>query len=251
LQYCKIASRQNHFPGSRHGKNLIHFIFSQLKDVREAEWLPPRRPEVHMHLTKRHYLISGGAILLAAALTVSAATLRDTSNPVTLPEHTAIHVTLDQALATDQSKPGDHFDATVSEPVVIDGKTVIPQGAHTEGLVVDARQSGRLKGRARLQLALQTVAVNGQTYDVRTSSHPRIGRDHKKRNWEWIGGSAAGGAVIGALAGGGTGALIGGPVGAGAGATVALMTGKKDIRLRAETPLKFELAEPVTIKVKG
>jgi hypothetical protein len=251
LQYCKIASRQNHFPGSRHGKNLIHFIFSQLKDVREAEWLPPRRPEVHMHLTKRHYLISGGTILLAAALTVSAATLRDTSDPVTLPEHTAIHVTLDQALATDQSKPGDHFDATVSEPVVIDGKTVIPQGAHTEGLVVDARQSGRLKGRARLQLALQTVAVNGQTYDVRTSSHPRIGRDHKKRNWEWIGGSAAGGAVIGALAGGGTGALIGGPVGAGAGATVALMTGKKDIKLRAETPLKFELSEPVTIKVKG
>jgi hypothetical protein len=168
-----------------------------------------------------------------------------------LPEHTAIHVTLDQALTTNQSRPGDHFDATVSEPVVINGKTVIPQGAHAEGLVVDARQSGRLMGRARLKLALQTVDVNGQNYDVRTISNPRIGRDHKKRNWKWIGGGAAGGAVIGALAGGGTGALIGGPVGAGAGATVALVTGKKDIKLRAETPLKFELAEPVTINVKA
>ena len=204
-----------------------------------------------MLLTKRHYLIGGIAVLLAAALTVSAVTLRDRSDPVTLPERTEIHVTLDQALASNQSKPGDHFDATVSEPVVIDGKTVIPQGAHAEGLVVDARQSGRLMGRARLQLALQTVAVDGQNYDVRTTAHPRIGRDHKKRNWEWIGGGAAGGAVIGALAGGGTGALIGGPVGAGAGATVALVTGKKDIKLRAETPLKFELAEPLTIKVKG
>jgi len=204
-----------------------------------------------MHLTKRHYLMIGGAILLAAALTVSAATLRHGSDPVALPEHTAIRVTLDQALASNQSRPGDHFDATVSEPVVVDGKTVIPQGAHAEGLVVDAQQSGRLKGRARLQLALQTVDVDGRNYNVRTLSHPRIGRDHKKRNWEWIGGSAAGGAVIGALAGGGTGALIGGPVGAGAGATVALVTGKKDIKLRAETPLKFELAEPVTIKVKG
>jgi len=204
-----------------------------------------------MLLTKRHYLIGGIAVLLAAALTVSAVTLRDRSDPVTLPERTEIHVTLDQALASNQSKPGDHFDATVSEPVVIDGKTVIPQGAHAEGLVVDARQSGRLRGRARLQLALQTVAVDGQNYDVRTTAHPRIGRDHKKRNWEWIGGGAAGGAVIGALAGGGTGALIGGPVGAGAGATVALVTGKKDIKLRAETPLKFELAEPLTIKVKG
>jgi hypothetical protein len=207
--------------------------------------------EVLMILTKRHYLITGGAVLLAAALTLSAASLRDRSDPVTLPERTAIHVTLDQALATDQSKPGDHFDVTVSEPVVIDGKTVIPQGAHAEGLVVDARQSGRLMGRARLQLALQTVAVNGLNYDVRTIAHPRIGRDHKKHNLEWIGGGAVGGAVIGAIAGGGTGALIGGPVGAGAGTTVALLRGKKDIKLRAETPLKFELSEPVTIKVKG
>ena len=204
-----------------------------------------------MILTKRHYFTAGGAILLAAGLTLSLAASRDASEPVTLPERTVIHVTLDQALASNQSRPGDHFDATVSEPVVVDGKTIIPQGAHAEGLVVDARQSGRLMGRARLQLALQTVAVNGQDYDVRTFSYPRIGRDHKKRNWAWIGGGAAGGAVIGALAGGGTGALIGGPVGAGAGVTVALVTGKKDIKLRAETPLKFELAEPATISLKG
>ncbi len=204
-----------------------------------------------MILTKRHYLMMGVAILLAAALTVPAATMWAAADPVMVPEHTAIHVTLDQAVATNRSKPGDHFEATVSQPVVVDGKTVIPQGAHAEGLVVDSRQSGRLMGRARLRLALQTVDVNGQNYNVRTLSKPRIGRDHKKRNWEWIGGSAAGGAVIGALAGGGTGALIGGPVGAGAGATVALVTGKKDIKLRAETPLKFELAQPVTIHVKG
>src|SRR5260370_7110701 len=99
-----------------------------------------------------------------------------------LPERKAIHVTLDQALATNQSRPGDHFDATVSEPVVVNGKTVIPQGAHAEGLVVDARQSGRLKGRARLQLALQTVAVNVQHYHVLTLSPPTIRRHHTKPN---------------------------------------------------------------------
>jgi len=204
-----------------------------------------------MILTKRHYLKMGGGILLAAALTLPAGALWAASNPVTLPERTAIHVRLDQTVATNRSKAGDHFEATVSEPVVVDGKTVIPRGAHAEGLVVDSRHSGRLKGRARLQLALQTVDVNGQNYHVRTYSHPRIGRDHKKRNWAWIGGGAAGGAAIGALAGGGTGALIGGPVGAAAGTTVALVTGKKDIKLRAETPLRFELAQPVTINVKS
>jgi hypothetical protein len=208
-----------------------------------------------MLLNKRHYLIGGGAIVLAAALAVGAATRRDEPDSVTLPEHTAIHVTLDQALTSNQSRPGDHFDATVSDPVVVDGKTVIPQGAHAVGLVVDARHSGRLIGRPRLQLALQTVQVDGQTYDVRTMTNARVGRGHKKRNFAFIGGGAVGGAAIGAVAAGGTGALIGGPVGAGAGTTVALLTGKKDIKLRAETPLTFELAEPatmpITVNVKG
>jgi len=204
-----------------------------------------------MLLTKRHYLAATAAVVLAIALGVGAASLRERTDPVTVPELTPIHVTLDQAVTTDQSRPGDHFEATVSEPVVIDGKTVIPQGAKAEGLVVDAKRSGRLMGRARLQLALQTVEVNGQSYDVRTESSHRIGRDHKKHNLVWIGGGAAGGALIGGLAGGGTGALIGGPIGAGAGTTVALLTGKKDIKLRPEAPITFKLAEPLTVNVKG
>ena len=204
-----------------------------------------------MHLTKRRYIMLGGSVLLAAVLSLAATKASNPSDPMTVPELTAIHVTLDQAVASNQNRPGDHFAATVAKPVVIDGKTVIPQGARAQGLVVDAKHSGRLKGRARLQLALQRVVVDGQSYDVRTTSSPRVGGNHKKRNWAWIGGSAGGGAVIGALAAGGEGALIGGPVGAAAGTTVAVLTGKKDIKLRPETPLTFRLAEPVTINVKS
>jgi len=203
-----------------------------------------------MILTKRHYLMGGGAALLALVLVVSATTLANRPDPVTVPESTPIHVTLDQAVASNQNRPGDHFDATVTEPVIIDGKTVIPQGSHAEGLVVDAKPSGRLMGRARLQLALQTVDVSGQQYDLQTKSSPRIGGDHKKRNWAWIGGGAGGGALIGAAAAGGKGALIGGPIGAAAGTTIAWATGHKDIKLRPETPVTFKLAEPVTIDAK-
>jgi len=204
-----------------------------------------------MLLTKRHYLMVGGAVVLAAALGMGAASVPDRPDSVTVPGHTPIHVTLDQAVTSNHNRPGDPFRATVSQAVVVDGKTVIPQGARVAGLVVDAKRSGRLAGRARLQLALETVEVDGQNYDVRTGFQLRTGHGHKKRNWLWIGGGAAGGAAIGALAAGGTGALIGGPVGAGAGTTVALLTGHKDIKLHAETPLTFKLAEPVTIPVKG
>jgi len=203
-----------------------------------------------MILSKKHLLMGGCAVALAVALGIGAAELprRPKTIAVTLPESTAIHVTLDHAVASDENRPGDHFAATVSMPVVIEGKTVIPAGANAEGVVVDVHRSGRLKGRGSLQLALESVAVNGQEYDVRTNLSRRAGGNHKKRNWALIGGGAGGGALIGALAGGGKGALIGGPVGAGAGTAVAFLTGKKDIHLRPETPLTFELAEPVTIQ---
>jgi len=204
-----------------------------------------------MLVAKQRYLLIGGSLLLLAGLITATAVFSGRPDPITVPEETVLHVTLDQGLASDQSRPGDHFEATVSQPVAIGDKTVIPQGAHVEGLVVDARPSGRLMGRARLQLALDSIDVNGKSYELHTNTSQRAGGNHKKRNWAWIGGGGAGGALIGAAAGGGKGALIGGPIGAGAGTAAAYFTGKKDIHLGPETPLTFHLVEPITIDVKG
>jgi len=201
--------------------------------------------------TTRKIMLASLIVLLAAGLITAAVTLATRTVPVKVPEETRIHVTLDQGISSDRNRPGDHFEATISEPVVLNDKTVIPQGTPVEGLVVDARPSGHLMGRAPLQLALESMQLNGKTYDLRTSRSYRRGGDHKKRNWAWIGGGAGGGALIGAAAAGGKGALIGGPIGAGAGTAVAYFTGKRDIHLRPETQLEFRLNQPVIVDTKS
>ena len=52
---------------------------------------------------------------------------------------------------------------------------------------------------------------------------------------------------IGALAGGGKGALIGAGAGAGAGTAGAAITGKKEVGITAETPLRFTLRREVAL----
>ena len=201
--------------------------------------------------TTRKIMLASLIVLLAAGLITAAVTLATRTVPVKVPEETRIHVTLDQGISSDRNRPGDHFEATISEPVVLNDKTVIPQGTPVEGLVVDARPSGHLMGRAQLQHALESMQLNGKTYNLRTSRSYRRGGDHKKRNWAWIGGGAGGGALIGAAAAGGKGALIGGPIGAGAGTAVAYFTGKRDVHLRPETQLEFRLNQPVIVDTKS
>lgn len=175
----------------------------------------------------------------------------DSTRPVTVPEGTDLAVVLDETISTASNRSGDTFRATVASPVVIQGKTVIPQDARVTGHVVEAVPSGRLKGVARLDLTLDAVEVNGKSYDLSTDDEARHGKNHNKRNAILIGGGAGFGAIVGAIAGGGVGAAIGSAAGAGAGTAGAAYTGKKDIRVPAETALTFRLTRPVTIPVKS
>jgi hypothetical protein len=177
--------------------------------------------------------------------------LFESQREITIPEGAQFEVTLDESLASNRNHAGDSFAASLSQPVVEDGKTIIPVGAQVTGRVVDAKDSGRLHVPARLSVALSSVEVDGKSYDIETNTIAETGKNHNKRNIGFIGGGAAGGALIGGLAGGGKGALIGSLVGAGAGTAGAAATGKKDISLAAETRLKFHLVRSVTVSVKG
>jgi hypothetical protein len=170
--------------------------------------------------------------------------------PLVVPADTMIAVVLDQTLSSKTSKSGDRFSATVESPVEVEGKVAIPKGARAAGVVSDAKAAGHFKGGAVLSLTLTSVAVNGKDHEIQTSSATQSTKGKGKRTAVLVGGGAAGGAGIGALAGGGKGAGIGALIGAAAGTAGAGLTGNRDISLPAETALDFKLLQPVTIRRK-
>ena len=168
---------------------------------------------------------------------------------VTIPAGTIITVRLGNAVGSKLSNSGDQFNASVATPVEVDGKVVVPSGADASGKVVQAVPRGRFKGAAVLRLALESITIRGDSYDVHTSPVSRSLKGKGKRTAAMIGGGAGGGALIGGLAGGGKGALIGAALGAGAGTAGAAYTGNRDIMLPAESTLSFKLTEPITVKM--
>lgn len=170
--------------------------------------------------------------------------------PIVVAAGTEIVVTADQSVSSKNSNSGDHFDASLAEPVVVGDKVVIPKGAKASGTVTDAKSAGRFKGNAAITVTLSSVTVNGEEYELRTSEVTESGKGRGKRTAEGAGGGAVVGALIGAIAGGGKGAAIGAGAGAGAGTAGTAFTGDRDITIRAESRLHFKLREPLEVRRK-
>jgi len=162
-----------------------------------------------------------------------------------------IPVRLQETLDTRSSRAGDRFTAVLDEPLVsgdqAGDRVIVPKGALFFGHITEAKPSGRFKGRAIMALTLDSFQLNGQTYQVSSTSSVRLSRGHKKRNWFWIGGGAGGGAAIGGAAAGGPAALIGAGAGAAAGTVGAAVTGKRQVQLPTETRITFKLLSPVQV----
>jgi outer membrane lipoprotein SlyB len=166
---------------------------------------------------------------------------------LTIPAGTKLVVRLDESLSTKENSAGDHFTATLEEPIIVDGRSLVPKGTTCVGRVTESAASGRMEGKADLTITLDALEVNGVKHKIQTSSVERMSKGHKKRNIGMIAGGAGLGAAIGAIAGGGKGAAIGAAAGAGAGTAGAAATGKQNAALAAESMVTFSLKAPVTI----
>jgi hypothetical protein len=112
---------------------------------------------------------------------------------------------------------------------------------------VDMQQAGKIAGGGQLTLNLVSVTVNGKPVEVNSQSVTQAGESGKKDSAKVIGGTAALGAIIGAIAGGGKGAAIGGLSGAAAGTAVRVITSGAEVKIPSETRLTFTLDQPIRI----
>jgi hypothetical protein len=78
----------------------------------------------------------------------------------TLVAGTRVRVDLDTALSSVQNHAGDVIRARVTEPVVVNGKTIVPEGASFEGLVAQSRRAPRLYRSGRLRLSFQSLRLS-------------------------------------------------------------------------------------------
>jgi hypothetical protein len=167
--------------------------------------------------------------------------------PMDLPAGTNIVIRMIEGVDSENARLGQTFAASIDEPVVINGQTVLPRGNDVVVKLVDSKESGKLTGRSELTLDLQSIRVDGRLVDVNTQTVSRVSDSRGEKTAKVAGGTAAVGAIIGAIAGGGKGAAVGAAAGGAAGAGTQVITKGQRVRIPSETRLTFVLDTAVRI----
>lgn len=196
--------------------------------------------------------------LLFPCMLLATALAAQTNTPV--PAGTAMMVRLETTLATFSNKPGDPFRGSVTQPIVVQGQTLIPAGAIVEGRVTKVSEPRRISGKPTIGILPEAVIMpTGERYyldatltdtnipgtDVNDEGQFK-GAGHGRGDQLEVGGGAAGGMLIGGLVGGPVGVLVGGAIGAG-GTTTHWLIKHRSAILPSGTQLTLELNRPLTM----
>ena len=192
--------------------------------------------------------------LLATTLVMAAmTTIPAIADHLEVQEGSVIAVRTNERIDSESARAGQTFDAEIAEAVTArGGEVIIPRGAPAKLVLLDFEKGGAV-GTHELVLDLQSVRVDGRTYHVGATTDvgsDKSGLGANRRTATHVGGGAALGALIGAIAGGGRGAAIGGLAGAGAGAAAQVLTRGDKVRVPAETVLRFKLEQPLRLDTR-
>ncbi len=181
------------------------------------------------------------------------------SGPNEIPDGTVVKVRLSQQLSTATARVGTAFLAEVTEPVMKDGRVIIPTGALLNGRITMVHGGGRIGGPAAIRLDPRSVTLaDGSHYVLRArvidtdriaelrvdDEGTIVRRDWNKKTLAALALTTGGSAAAGAMLGGVPGALIGAGIGAGAGGVVMLKQSHQEV-LPKDTAVTFCLTVPM------
>lgn len=170
---------------------------------------------------------------------------------VTVPTGSILPVRITQTLDSASTQQGQAFSGTIASDVVIDGITVLRQGAAVSGNVTSVQEAAHFKGNSLLTIQLTSLTRRGDQIALNTDPYSTEGKGRGKNTALKTGGGAAVGAVLGGIFGGGKGAAIGAGAGGGLGAGANAITRGEQVQIPAESLIRFRLASPITVRVTG
>lgn len=200
--------------------------------------------------------------LLCVVLVAFAASLLQAEN-FSVAAGTTIHCRLSQTLSTKLNFQNDPFTATVTEPLMVAGKQIIPVGSTVDGHIAWLIRPGRIRGAGEMRLDVEKVTFpDGRSFTLNAILVNAYGAEGVKvaddegslrgptsrlKDIQEIGLGMGGGGFLGTIFGGAHGALIGGAIG-GAGALADTLRRRgKDLTLPAGTQLNYQLTRELLV----
>jgi len=170
---------------------------------------------------------------------------------IILPASSVVGLELETTVTSERARLEDRVDARVTRDVYADGRLAIPAGSRVIGAVTTVDRGGKVKERARLAVRFHTlVLANGRQVTLRTEPIVREGESPSNESSRKIGGAAIGGAVLGAILGGGKGAIAGATAGAAGGTAAVMAGGRNAATLGAGSIVTVKLTAPASFEVE-
>jgi type IV secretory pathway VirB10-like protein len=170
---------------------------------------------------------------------------------IVVPSSAVIGLEIETTITSEQARVEDRVDARVTRDVYADGRLAIPAGSRVIGAVTVVERGGKIKDRARLGVRFHTlVLAGGRQVPLRTEAIYREGDSPGAESSRKIGGAAIGGAVLGAILGGGKGAVAGASVGAAGGTAAVMAGGRNAATLAGGSVVTVRLSAPVSLQVE-
>jgi hypothetical protein len=166
----------------------------------------------------------------------------------TLPAGTSISIRTIDAINSKTADEDKDYAASVDDPVVVAGVTVIPAKtpAFLRVKVTKPHMLSFPPKSASLALHLVAFNINGRRVEVITNADQQKADSHSARDAAVGAGS---GALIGLLAGGGWAALAGAVIGGGGGYVFDKITGH--VRIPSEYKVTYKLPQPLVLSAQG